>query len=80
MKLILLEANEKIKVLGDLNAKVGERWVYGVTSLYGVPEVKENGKWLLELCVKKVMWLIAHSLKRGCVMSIHERGVIKKAC
>ena len=36
--------NERIVVLGDMNAKVGNREVYRVVGKYGVPGVNENGK------------------------------------
>ena len=41
--------NERIVVLGDMNAKVGNRKVYKVVGKYGVPGVNENGERLVEV-------------------------------
>lgn len=45
--------NERIVVLGDLNAKVGDRGVDGVIGKYGVPGVNENGERLVEVCIER---------------------------
>ena len=45
--------NERIVVLGDLNAKVGDRVVEGVIGKYGVPGVNENGERLVEVCIER---------------------------
>ena len=42
--------NERIIVLGDMNAKVGNREVYRVVGMYGVLVVNENGERLVEVC------------------------------
>ena len=47
--------NERVIVLGDLNAKVGDRERYGVVGKYGVPGVNENGESLVEMCVERRM-------------------------
>ena len=43
----------RIVLLGDKNAKVGNREVYRVVGKYGVLGVNENGERLVELCRKK---------------------------
>ena len=45
--------NERIVVLGDMNAKVGNREVYKVVGMYGVPGVSENGERLMEVCSRR---------------------------
>ena len=45
--------NERIVVLGDMNAKVGNREVYKVVGKYGVPGVNENGERLVEVCSER---------------------------
>ena len=42
--------NERIVVLGDMNAKVGNREEYRVVEKYGVLGVNENGERLVEVC------------------------------
>ena len=44
---------ERVIVLGDLNAKVGEREIDGVVGKFGVPGVNENGECLVEMCVER---------------------------
>ena len=46
-------ADEKVVVLGDMNAKVGEHEIDGITGKYGVPGVNENGERLVELCAER---------------------------
>merc|ERR1712002_999017 len=48
-------ANERVIVMGDFNAKVGDREREGMTGKYGVPDVNENGKRLVEVCAKRRM-------------------------
>ena len=45
---------EKIIVLGDMNAKVGDH-ERGVTGKYGVPGVNENGECLVGMCAERRM-------------------------
>ena len=45
--------NERIVVLGDMNAKVGNREVDRVVGKYGVPGVNENGERLVEVCSER---------------------------
>ena len=45
--------NERIVVLCDMNAKVGNREVYKVIGKYGVPAVYENGERWVEVCSKR---------------------------
>ena len=40
-------------VLGDLNARVGDREVEGVTGKFGVPDVNDSGERLLEMCMER---------------------------
>ena len=44
---------ERIIVLGDMNAKVGDREKDGVLGRYGVPGVNENGERLVEMCSER---------------------------
>ena len=52
-----------VVVLGDLNARVGEREVEGVIGKYGVPGVNESGEKLLEMCVEREL-VIGNSMFR----------------
>ena len=45
--------NERVTVLGDLNAKVGEREREEVVGKFGVPRVSENRECLVELCEER---------------------------
>ena len=45
--------NERIVVLGDMNAKVGNREADMGVGKYGVPGVNENGERLVEVCCKR---------------------------
>ena len=45
--------NERVVVLRDMNAKVGNREVYKVVGKYGVPGVNENDERLVEVCSEK---------------------------
>ena len=47
--------NERVIVMGDMNAKVGDHEREGVTGKYGVPGVNENGERLMEVCVERRM-------------------------
>ena len=44
------ESSERVIVLGDMNAKVGDRERDGIVGKFGVPGMNENGVCLLELC------------------------------
>ena len=45
--------NERIVVLGDMNAKVRNREVYRVVGKQGVPGVMGNGEGLVEVCSER---------------------------
>ena len=45
--------DDKIVVLGDMNAKVGDREREGVVGKFGVPGINENGECLVEMCVER---------------------------
>ena len=47
--------NERIIVMGDMNAKVGDREREGVIGKFGVPGVNENGERLVEVCAERRM-------------------------
>ena len=68
-------AKEKIVVLGDLNARGGERQVDGITGMYGVPGENENGEWLVELCAEREL-VIGNTWfkKKLCHKYTWERG------
>ena len=40
-------------VIGDINARVGDSKVEGVVGKFGVSEMKENGRKLIELSMEK---------------------------
>jgi len=44
---------ERLVVLGDINAKVGDRDQDGVVGKLVVPGVNENGKCLVEICAER---------------------------
>ena len=62
-----LSENERIVVLGDMNAKVGNREVYRVVGKYGVPGVNENSERMVEVCSKRRLSIgnTVHGFKRG---------------
>ena len=43
--------NEKVVVLGDLNAKVGNTVIDGVIARFGVPGVNRSGERLIDMCI-----------------------------
>ena len=47
--------NKSIELLGDMNAKVGNRTEDGVLEKYGVLGVNENGERLVEVCTERRM-------------------------
>ena len=49
------DENERIVILGDMNAKVGDRERDGVLGKYGVPGINENGERLVEMCTERRM-------------------------
>ncbi len=58
--------SERVVVLGDLNARVGDEVVENVVSRYGVPGRNESGRKLLDMCMEREL-VIGNSLfqKRG---------------
>ena len=48
-----LNRRNYVVVLGDLNARVGDREVEGVIGKFGVPGVNESGERLIEMCVER---------------------------
>ena len=48
-----LSRRNYVVVLGDLNARVGDREVEGVVGKFGVPDVNESGEKLLDMCVER---------------------------
>ena len=48
-----LSRRNYVVVLGDLNARVGEREVEGVLGKFGVPGENDSGERLLEMCVER---------------------------
>ena len=67
--------NERIVMLGDMNAKVGNREVYRVAGKYNVPEVNENGERLVEVCSERRLSIGIYGFKRGRFRSI--QGKVK---
>ncbi|MEL7523216.1 MAG: endonuclease/exonuclease/phosphatase family protein, partial [Cyanobacteria bacterium J06553_1] len=49
------DEEERIIVLGDMNAKVGDREKDGVVGKFGVPGINENGECLVEMCAERDM-------------------------
>ena len=47
------DEREWVMVVGDLNARVGDREIEGVTGKFGVPGLNENGEWLLNMCAER---------------------------
>ena len=47
------DESERVIVMGDLNAKVGDRERGDVVGRFGVPGMNENGECLLELCEER---------------------------
>ncbi|WP_340581677.1 hypothetical protein, partial [Klebsiella pneumoniae] len=47
------EPSERVIVVGDLNAKVGEAFREGVVGNFRLPVVNENGEHLIELCIER---------------------------
>ena len=45
-----LRTDENVILLGDLNRRVGNEEIDGVTGKFGVPGVNENGERLIEVC------------------------------
>ena len=45
------ESNGIVCVLGDLNARVGDRKVQRVIGDYGVPGMNETGEWMVDWCM-----------------------------
>ena len=41
---------ERVMVLKDMNAKVGNVRIEGITGSFGVPGVDENGESLIDMC------------------------------
>ena len=48
-----LSRRNNVVVLGDLNARVGDREVEGVTGKFGMPDVNDSGERLLEMCMER---------------------------
>ena len=48
-----LSRRNYVVVLGDLNARVGDREVEGVLGKFGVPGENDSGERLLEMCVER---------------------------
>ena len=46
---------ERVVVLGDMNAKVGDREIDRVIGRFGVPGMNENGEKLVELCSERCL-------------------------
>jgi hypothetical protein len=42
---------EKIVVLGDMNARVGDERIEGILGAYGMPGKNEGGEHLIDMCV-----------------------------
>ena len=42
-------------MLGDMNAKVGDVRIKGITGSFGVPGVDENGESLIDMCGAREM-------------------------
>ena len=49
------DENERVTVLGDLNAKVGDKERGEVVGKFGVPGVNENGECFFDLCKERSM-------------------------
>ena len=47
------DSNESIVLMGDLNARVGDREIDGVTGKFGVQGINDNGEKLIEVCSER---------------------------
>ena len=68
-------ASERVMVMGDLNARVGDSEVEGIVGKYGVPRVNENGERLVEICAERE-FVIGNTWfkKKECKKYTWERG------
>ena len=46
---------EKVMIVGDMNAKVGNERIEGIIGEHGVPGVDENGEYLIDMCAARGM-------------------------
>ena len=49
------KVGEKVIVLGDMNAKVGDEGIEGVIGSFGVPGLNDNGECLIDMCAAREM-------------------------
>ena len=47
------DSNESIVLMGDLNARVGDREIDGVTGKFGVQGINDNSEKLIEVCSER---------------------------
>ncbi len=56
--------NVNIILLGDLNARVGDEHVVGITGKYGVPDRNWNGEKVLEMCMERELTIMNTMFKK----------------
>ena len=62
-----LSRRNYVIVLGDLNARVGDKEVVGVMGKYGVPGENESGERLLDMCVEQELMIANSFFKKKCI-------------
>ena len=76
--------NESVIVLGDLNARVGNKVIEGIVGQHGVPGRNESGKRLLEMCAEQELvvgnsWFKKNDLYKYTWLRMAEGRVVDKA-
>ena len=66
--------NERIVVLGNMNARVVNSEVCKVVGKYGVPGVNENGKRLVEICSERRLKIGNTWFEKGMIQKYAREG------
>ncbi len=49
--------DRKLVMMGDMNAKVSDKFVMDVVEKWGIPGKNENGEWLVDVCAEWGLFL-----------------------